>query len=246
MVLELIIAATVIVSLISVIGILFFSKKITQNSLFLVISFATGTLLAASILHLLPESMEEISIETAVTCFLIGILFSFAIEKIVLWHHHHSTKHSKREKPLLYLNLIGDAFHNFFDGVAIAAAFLAGIPIGIATTAAVIFHEIPQEIGDYFLLIYAGLSKKKALAFNFLSALTAVLGGISFYYAAEYVSGLVPLGLAFTAGTFVYIATADLVPELHKEENSIKSAKQLLMIILGILVIVGLSKLVAE
>jgi zinc and cadmium transporter len=131
------------------------------------------------------------------------------------------------------LTLIGDGFHNFFDGVAIAAAFLVNVPLGITTTLAIALHEIPQEMGDFALLLYSGYSRAKALAFNFLSALAAVAGGVLFYFFSGSMAHLESYALSFTGGMFIYIAGADLFPELHKEKNAARSLMQLSLILLG-------------
>ncbi|MFH0971633.1 MAG: ZIP family metal transporter [Candidatus Micrarchaeota archaeon] len=239
MVLEYIIAATVLVSLISLIGILILQVRRgwADRLLFFFVSFAAGTFLGAAFLDLLPEALEACNAQNALYYTLGGILVFFIIEKVVHWHHHHSM-HKKSEmhgiKPLGYLNLIGDGLHNFFDGVAIAASFMASMPTGITTTIAVIFHEIPQEIGDYTVLIYSGFKPKRALALNLLSALSAVLGALAFYYFAAFVENFAQIALAFTAGMFIYMATTDLVPELHKEVDPGKSALQLIFILAGI------------
>jgi len=240
MVLELIILATAFVSLVSLISIFFLSTKVKiEPILFYLVSFATGTLLGAAFFDLLPEAIEGIQIEGALFLAFAGLMVFFALEKIILWHHHHHS-HVKlnkgknaREKPLGYLNLIGDGLHNFFDGIAIAAAFIASPPVGIATTLAITLHEIPQEIGDFSLLISSGFSVKKALLLNLLVGLAAIAGGVLFFYFSNLVANLQSYGLAFTAGMFLYIATVDLVPELQKETKVKHSIAQLLLILLG-------------
>jgi zinc and cadmium transporter len=239
MVLELIIAATLIVSAASLAGILFLSmnQKRLNELLPLLVSLSGGTLLGAAFLDLIPESLEGIEIQSAMLAALVGFIAFFILEKMIMWHHHHSSKHSSKVKPLGYLNLIGDGLHNFFDGIAISAAFISSPALGMTTTIAVILHEIPQEIGDFSLLLYSGMEKTRALAFNFLSALTAVVGAVSFYYIAPFVAHLSFYGLAFTAGMFIYIASADVVPELHKDVRPKESVKQLALMLLGIAII---------
>jgi len=245
MVLQYIIGATVLVSLVSLVGVLTLglSERTQKKILMLMVAFASGTMLATAFFDLLPESIGEIGVQTALSFALAGIIFFFVVEKIVLWHHHHAP-HKKglkiegeTEKPLGYLNLVGDGMHNFFDGIAIAAAFLAGFPVGVSVTFAVMLHEIPQEIGDFGLLLYSGFSRRKAIAFNLLSALTAVAGGVLFYFASPYISNLEGLGLAFTAGGFVYMSTGDLFPEFHRETDTKNSLLQLALILAGILFI---------
>lgn len=241
--LQLIIAATLIVSAVSLAGVFFLSlnQRKLNELLPLLVSLSAGTLLGAAFLDLIPESLSGLSIQRAMLASLAGFLVFFIIEKMIMWHHHHSPKHSEaahgRIKPLGYLNLIGDALHNFFDGIAISAAFLTSPQIGLATTLAVILHEIPQEIGDFSLLLYSGFKKWRALLFNFLSALVAVLGAVLFYFAAPLIEHLSLYGLSFTAGMFIYIASADVVPELHKDTRPKESLKQLLLILIGIALI---------
>ncbi|VVC03353.1 Zinc transporter ZupT [Candidatus Bilamarchaeum dharawalense] len=234
MLLEIIIA-TVVVSLVSLIGVALLSlnKKTMDTTVFVILSFAIGTLLAATFFDLFPEALEKLDARSVFTTTLGGIIVFFIIERLVHWHHEHHD-HAKHEKPVAWLVLIGDGVHNFFDGVAIAASFLTSMELGVTTTLAIIAHEIPQELSDFTLLRYAGFSTKKALAFNFVSALTAIAGALAFYYLAGYVDNIEPYGLAFTAGAFIYIAGTDLLPELHKEEKRSKSMVQLVAMLLGI------------
>ncbi|MDP3741890.1 MAG: ZIP family metal transporter [Candidatus Micrarchaeota archaeon] len=246
MVLELIIVATVLISLVSLAGIslLGAKKELEEKILFALVSLSAGTLLGGAFLDVLPESLDVLAASTALSIALLGMLVFFVLEKIIVWHHHHTdhenhrTAHEKvTEKPMGYLNLVGDALHNFFDGVAVAAAFLASPALGLTTTFAVLLHEIPQEIGDYSLLIYSGFTRKKALLFNLGSAVFAIVGALLFYFAAPLVQNLAGYGLAFTAGMFIYIAAADIVPELHREKSAGKSALQFVFILIGIALI---------
>ena len=236
MVLFEIIAATVFVSLLSLLGIaLFFLKKDRLDALlFYLISFAAGALLGAAFFDILPETIGGIGAPLALEFVFFGIVGAFVMEKIIHWHHHHHIDHAGEHKhPLGILTLIGDAFHNFFDGVAIAAAFLVNVPLGITTTIAVTCHEIPHELGDFSLLLYSGYGKRDALLFNLLTALTAVAGGLLFYFFSGLVANLESFALAFTAGNFIYIASADLMPELHKEKRTRESALQLAIMLFG-------------
>ncbi len=245
MVLELIILATVFVSLASLVGIFVIplKEKTVSSLLIILISFATGTLLAGAFLDLLPEATELLAPEEVFKIALIGMLVFFIIEKFIYWHHHHHHKHEQTEKPLAYLNLIGDGLHNFFDGAAIAAAFIVSPEVGISTTIAIIAHEIPQEIGDFSLLIYSGFSRNKALLFNLVSAALSILGALVFFYFSSVIENVEAFALAFTAGMFIYIAGADLVPELlhhahHERKGGWKrELLQLLCIIAGIMLI---------
>lgn len=235
MVLELIIAATVLVSLISLVGIalIFVGRKQADSILFYLISLATGTLLGAAFFDLLPESIGLSDAAAALGIAFAGVMSAFIIEKIVHWHHHHAAREKEHTHPLGTLTLIGDGVHNFFDGVAIAAAFMLNVPLGITTTLAIALHEIPQEMGDFALLLHSGYTKMKALAFNLLSALTAVAGGVLFYFFSGTVEHLEAYALAFTGGMFIYIASADLFPELHRERDAKKSALQLACVVFG-------------
>src|SRR3989344_4932540 len=209
MVLVEILAAVLAVSLVSLIGVMTLSasKKLVGRMLPAMVSFATGTLLAAAFLDLIPEALDY-GAPNVMLLTLFGIVSFFMLEKFIHWHHHHA---AKDRHAFTYLNLIGDGFHNFIDGIVIAASFLSSPALGITTTMAIIFHEIPQEIGDFFLLIYGGFSRTKALAFFFLSHL----------------EGALPYLLAYTAGHFVYIASADIIPQLVAQRGARVSAVQI-------------------
>jgi len=228
MVLGQIVVASVIVSLISLVGVLTLAMrdKMLHSLLFAFVSFAAGTLLAAAFFHLIPESIEMAGVEHTMQIAVAGIVMFFVIEKFLYWHHHHKHHHpgDRDEQPFTYLNLIGDGIHNFVDGTVIAVSFLADTGLGIVSTLAIIAHEIPQEIGDFSLLIYGGFTKRKALLFNFLSALTALVGAVVTFYLYPYIPGLIAFLLPLAAGHFIYIACVDLVPELHKERKVRRSA----------------------
>ena len=229
----LILASTFLVSTISIIGILFLvlRKKLLDKILLMLVSFASGSLLGGAFLHLIPEALFPYD-ESVFIVILVGIIVFFLLEKS-LWKHCH-----KKECPIhpfAYLNLVGDGIHNFIDGVIIAASFLVSIPLGTATTMAVISHEIPQEIGDFGILVYGGISKNKALFYNFLTAITAIVGATFTYVFSEFefIPNMAYL-LAFAAGNFIYIATTDLIPELRKERNLTISLAQFILLLLGI------------
>ncbi|MBI5225734.1 ZIP family metal transporter [Candidatus Micrarchaeota archaeon] len=238
MVLEYIIGATIIVSLISLIGIITipFKEKTLNNVIFVLVGFATGAVLGAIFFDLIPQAIADSGAATVMAATLGGLLAGFVLEKIISWHHHHVPHkgHHHDEKPLGYLNLLGDALHNFFDGVAIAASFLVSVPIGITTTTAIALHEIPHEMGNFGLFLYSGFGKKKAIAFNLVGALASVAGGVMFFYFAPAVTSLKAIGLSFSAGTLLYIATTDLFPELHKETRLQQTLAQLALIFVGI------------
>jgi zinc and cadmium transporter len=228
-----ILASVMSISLIAFIGVLFvgLNEKILKRLLMAMVSFASGTLLGGALIHLLPEAVEMDHTITPFHYAILGVVVFFAMEKFLYWRHCH-----EGECPVhmfVYLNLLGDGFHNFIDGMIIAATYLISIDLGFATTLAVGFHEIPQEIGDFGVLIYGGFSKRKALAYNFVSAVTAILGALATYFLA-YLQTIENLLVPFAAGGFIYIAAADLIPELHKRFRVRDSVVQLVAIMLGI------------
>lgn len=228
-----IIIATLVVSLIAFIGIvfLFFKKNTLDKLLFILVSLATGALIGGAFLHLLPHSLEHLSPMTASWIFISGFLSFFLLERILRWRHCHEW--GCEVHPVTYLNLLGDGLHNFIDGVVIAASFLVNFNFGVVTTLAIMAHEVPQEIGDYAILVYGGMERIKALLFNFASAITAIIGGILGYYflhGTEYIPYVMP----FAAGNFFYISASDLVPELHKEVDFKKSLNSFSFFTLGI------------
>jgi len=235
--------AVFIISLISLVGILtiYFQPQKLNKLLLPLVSFAAGALLGGVFIHLLPEIAEKQGFNLTVSLLvLLGILLFFVLEKIVCWRHCHLPFSPSHPHSLGIMNLIGDSLHNFTDGVAIAAAFMVSSSLGLAAALAVGFHELPQELGDFSVLIYAGFSKTKALLFNFLSALTAVLGAVLTLVVGSKVHHLVGFFLPITAGGFLYIASADLIPELKKEQGIKKSFFQLASLLAGILIMGGL------
>ena len=228
-----ILLATVFVSLVSLVGLLFLAfreqtlKRVSAD----LVAFASGGLVGGAFFHLLPEAYE-LSGESIFAWVTAGILLFFLLEKALRWRHCHEA--GCEVHPFTYLSLFGDGIHNFLDGLIIAAAFLVSFPLGAMTTLVVILHEVPQEIGDFGVLIYGGFSTMRALSLNLLSALTAVAGGLLGYFAALAIPQLQPVLLAVAAGSFVYIALADLVPELHKRRRPGESAKQFLLMVAGL------------
>lgn len=235
MVLFEIMAATLVVCLLSLAGVASFwvKPKLLNKALLLLVGFSAGALMGGAFLHLLPESVEVIGAESFGFVFLLSFSLFFILERAVHWHHCHENKPCKVH-AFAYLNLFGDAMHNFMDGLIIAASFIASIPLGIATTIAVIAHELPQELGDFGVLIYAGFSKRKALAYNFLVSLTALAGALIGYYASGAIAGLESYLLPFAAGSFVYIASSDLIPELHKQEDLSKAMQSFALFLAGL------------
>ncbi len=229
--------AVLVVSLLSFTGVLFLALKkgTLEKFLLFLVSLAAGGLLGGAFIHLLPEAVEQLGIGISFSAsILTGILSFFVLEKFIHWRHCHIPTSKHHPHPLALMNLFGDAFHNLIDGAIIAGSFLISVPLGMATTIAVIIHEIPQEIGDFGVLVYGGFSKTKALLFNFCSALTAFLGVVLVLLFGTKFTNLVPLILPFTAGGFIYIAGADLIPELKKETGLSKSIFQFFGLLLGI------------
>lgn len=227
------------VSCVSMVGVLTlsFTLEKIRNALFLLVSFAAGALLGDAFLHLLPEVIEGAGgLEITHSLYILGgIALFFVVEKIIHWRHCHEPADEKSHiHPFAITNLVGDAVHNFIDGVVIGASYLVSIPLGLATTLAVIFHEIPQEISDFGVLIHGGFTKTQALVVNFISALTAVFGAIIALSLGAFADGLIVPMLSVTVGVFVYIAGADLIPELHKELKVRKSIAQFLAFLAGI------------
>lgn len=233
-----------ITSLISLVGVFTLSIKLEKlkRVLMFLVSFAAGSLLGGAFIHLLPEMVEKQGLSLGNSFnILLGILIFFVLEKIIYWRHCHIPTSRDHPHQLGVMNLIGDGLHNFTDGIIISAAFMTSTSLGIATTVAVIFHEIPQEIGDFSVLIYAGFSRAKALLFNFVSALLAFLGVILTLLIGSYFHQLVDFLIFLTIGGFIYIASSDLIPELKKEQGLLKSFFQLISLSAGIL-IMGLIK----
>ena len=231
-----ILIAVTFVSLVSIIGIFIFIKqKVISKFLFFLVSFAAGTLLGVAFLDLLPEVIEKGFSNVMPIFMLAGILSFFVLEKFLHWHHHHTEK--KEVHAFTYLNIVGDGIHNFLDGAIIAVSFMTDTSLGIITTIAIIAHEIPQEIADFSVLIYGGFSKMKALVYNFLTALTAVIGALVTFFFSNAIENSHSYIAAFAIGGFVYIAGTDLIPEIHKEKNLNKSLLQFLMLALGIALI---------
>ena len=206
------------------------------------VSFAAGTLLGAAFFDLLPEAIAEFpaSVTFMFSWLIGGFLLFFIIERFLLWHHHgHSEEHHSDKPTLAPLIVVGDAMHNLIDGLVIGAAFLVDPAVGMTTSIAVLAHELPQEIGDFSILIHSGMARKKIIALNLLGALVSPIGTLMVFAAAGFVDGLeLPL-LGLSAGMFIYIAAADLVPEIHREKKLGVMAGQLALLVLGILTIVG-------
>ncbi len=212
-----ILLATFVVSLISFVGVICLALKenILNKILLILIGLSAGALMGGAFLHLLPEAVEKSSGLDVYLFVLIGFILFFLIEKVLHWRHCH--KGECDVHTFQYMNLVGDSIHNFIDGMIMAASFVVSVPLGITTTIAISTHEIPQEIGDFGVLLYGGFSKRRAITLNFVVALTAVLGGIVGYFVSSLIDNIVLFILPFAAGGFIYIAATDLVPEIRKE-----------------------------
>ncbi len=235
-------ASVVLVSLFSLVGIvlLLLKERILSYVVLLLVSFSSGSLFGDAFIHLLPETVAEHGFTVAVSIFVLcGIAGSFVVEKIIHWRHVHYPEQAEME-AFAYMNLLGDAVHNLLDGVVIAAAYAVDIRVGVATTIAILFHEIPQEMGDFGVLIHGGVSRKRALFFNFVTALTALAGAVVTILLINLVDQVIVFLIPFSAGTFIYIAGSDLIPQLHKEKAVRNSLLQLLFFSLGIAIMVFL------
>ena len=224
-----------VISALSLVGLLtlVLNRDVMRTTLFIAVAFAAGALLGDAFFHLIPEISESASGFDlfASTALLIGIFAFFILEKIVHWHHAHFPGEDVLH-PVAITNLVGDGLHNFVDGAIVAGSFAVSMRLGLATSIAVALHEIPQEIGDFAILIHAGLAPKRALFLNFMSALTAVAGAIVVLLFAS-VSVLERFVVPFSAGAFIYIASTDLLPDLHKEAQPMRSAMQLVALVAG-------------
>ena len=234
-------ASVLAISLISLLGLFTLSAKperVKKISLSLV-SFAVGALFGDAFIHLLPEAFEKIEDGFIASVLVIaGIIIFFVLEKFLRWRHCHVVQ--GHYHPVATMNLVGDGVHNFIDGIIIASSFMVSLPLGITSTIAVFLHEIPQELGDFGVLVHSGMPIKKIIMFNFLSALMAVFGAGLVLLLGNLIDGYFIYALPLTAGGFIYIAGSDLVPELHHETKAKTSLVQFGLIILGILVMSGL------
>lgn len=227
-----------LVSLVSLIGTftLSLNKSLLRRFVSLLVSLAVGALFGDAIIHLIPEALSSFDKSEVAGFFIIlGIIVFFALEKFLHWHHHHEpTPHTHTVSPVGRIVLVSDGVHNFLDGIIIGAAYMVSVEVGMATTLAVILHEIPQEIGDFGVLIYAGYTRTRALVVNFLSALVAMFGLFFAFFLGNTIESVVPALIAIAAGSFLYIAGSDLVPELQKTYEFKKSFVQFLAVIVGV------------
>jgi zinc and cadmium transporter len=246
--------ATLVVSLVSLVGILFFSlrKGISHGLLHLLIAFSAGTTLGTSFFDLLPETLRLMDTQLAVGFVAIGFSLFYFLERFIYCYHGHPGnleamgQQPKAPKTFVYLNLIGDGIHNLFDGVIVATTFLLDPSVGIITTLSIILHELPQEMGDYAVLVYGGLKERSALLLNLVVALTTVLGGmLTLQFIGAVMTARVYL-LAVAGGGFIYLSASELIPELRDERNTVRSMMQFSVFALGLVVIWYLGIIVHE
>jgi zinc and cadmium transporter len=218
------------------------SGKLKKILIFLV-SFSAGGLMGGAFFHLLPESLEISKDSTLVFLYVLcGFCLFFILEKFLRWHHCHG-KECHHHLHLSYMNLIGDSLHNFIDGIIIVSAYLVSIPLGMVTTLSIISHEIPQEMGDFGVLLYSGMPKRKAMLYNFMVALLAIVGVIVGYFLIQYIQGISNFLIPAAAGGFIYIAATDLIPELQQEINAKSSIINFIIFVFALLFMYFLRKL---
>lgn len=213
-----ILVATFAISLIALVGVLsiLLKKELLNKTLLVLVALSTGALMGGAFIHLLPEAIAAKGARLEIFLYLLlGFSIFFVLEQFLQWRHQHTA--SPQVKPFSLLILVSDAVHNFIDGLIIAASFVTSLPLGIATTLAVALHEIPQEVGDFAVLVYGGFSRRQALTFNFVSAVTAIVGGVTGYLASSVMRTSIIYLLPFAAGNFIYIAAADLIPEIKHQ-----------------------------
>jgi zinc and cadmium transporter len=232
-----IIAATVLISSGSLVGVLTLAlnQQFLSKILMSLVSLSAGTMLAAALLHLLPESIEALGDTLPFQLTLASFIGFFILERFLHWRHCHDKDHLTKH-TVGTMNIIGDAIHNFLDGVLIAAAFASGAGLGLVATLAIAMHELPQEIGDFGVLLHSGYSRKKALIANVLVSLTAVLGGVLGYFATSVMTTFASYLLPIAAGGFLYISAADLIPELKQDTSTKRTLAMIATFLFGIII----------
>lgn len=234
---------TLLGSVFSLIGgiILLAKEKLALKISHYLASFAAGALLGTAFFDLLPEAFEEAERTGADTNIffwaLMGVLTFFLLERFIHWFHHHHEHNAEEKKSIVPLVVLGDTVHNFLDGVVIAATFLVSVPLGMVTALAVAAHEIPQEIGDFGILLHRGLKRKKVIFINLMSAIGALVGAVITYLIGERIETIMPILLSITAGFFLYIAASDLIPEIHNEDNKKVALIETVLLLLGVFII---------
>lgn len=221
---------------------LLFPSQVREKIIPCLIAYATGILLSVSFVGIIPEALENFNnINSVFFTILIGIILFFLLEKLIVWRHCHNSECELHSSHGIII-LIGDAFHNFIDGVMITAAFFSSISLGVMVSISTILHEIPQEVGDFAILLDSGYSRTKAFIYNFLSGLSTLLGAILSYFALENLYKLLPFIMAISAASLIYIALVDLSPELHRKIGFKETIRQILLIFLGIITIILFKK----
>lgn len=219
-------------------GLLLLVKEKRLQSISTHLSYlAGGTLLGAAFMGMIPKAVSLLDATVVFETILAGIVFFFVLEKIILWRtcsNKNCERHIQAAAPMI---LLGDAFHNAIDGIVIAASFLTSIEMGVFVSISIVFHEIPQELGDFGILLKSGFSKRKALLYNMLSGSSAIIAGIAAFYYMDAAKSFIPYALAFSASSFLYIAMADLIPEMHQKTKLKESILQILLISIGIFTI---------
>ena len=221
-------------------GVLLINDSLRSKLVPELVSYAVGALLGISMMGLLPESLASLAPARVFATLLGGILLFFILEKLVLWRHCHTHDCEVHESTVASV-MIGDTFHNFVDGAVIGAAVPTSVPLGVSTAIAIAAHEIPQELGDFAILLHAGYSRQKALLLNVLSALASVAGTIGAFLAFDIVPRTLPYFLVIAASSFLYVAMADLIPGLHRGRTDASSLRQIVLIALGIATMVWFS-----
>lgn len=237
-----VVGSTFLISLTAWVGVLtlFLREELLDDVLLLLVALAAGALIGGAFIHLLPQAIAEAGTTDTVPLFLwliVGFCTFYVLEQFIGWHHHHAATHD--HEPVTYLVLVSDVLHNFIDGLVIAGSFLVSVPVGLTTTLAIALHEVPQEIGDYGVLVYGGFDRRRALVLNYLTQATVVVGGVVGVTLSGVVAGLPVALLPFAAGNFVYIASSDLVPEIKRADSARRSVLHFAVFLTGILLMLG-------
>lgn len=242
-----IVAATLVGGVLSVVAAAAFALRARESDVPMLVSFAIGTLLAAALLEILPHALESAARPELVTATLLGgILAFFVLEKLLLWRHAHGADpsgHAHAEGRVALMVIVGDSFHNLVDGVIIAGAFLADFELGVVTALAIIAHEVPQEVGDFLVLLHSGYSRRQAFFFNLLASGAMLVGGVAAYFALQGLREWIAPLLGIAAASMLYVAIADLIPGLHKRVEPRAAAAQVALILAGVATVWGVGSL---
>lgn len=231
-------ASVTVISLLSFVGIIpvtILRRELPDRIIHYLVSFSVGGFFGGAFFHLIPEATGDSGFTLETSAYILtGIFFSYILEEFLMWRHHHTPTSDVHPKSLGYMNLIGDAFHNAIDGLIIGGAYLVSVPVGLATSLAVLMHELPQEIGDFAVLLYSGFTVRRAIGYNFLSSLMAYVGLLLAFLLGTYQDAFTGFLLPFTAGNFIYIAGSDLIPEIQGETQFRNSIFKLVLILSGL------------